>query len=419
MRPILALGLFFLSLTVHAQTNSYVTDLSALHSTIQKTASYKDQIRGEKLTEYKVLYNRLVADSLVTAGDYRYFYNLAQLIFPLRDNHLGFYQYPDTQKFKDKEAIEQYILSKEFSAYPSLKIDTDSLKTVLAAKPLDSLEGIYHYDKYYSVGLFKTGDAAYTGVVVDSEIGLWAKGQIAFHLYQFGPNLYKAIYSHPITKNYILEGSEKSRNRSLVNSYFYGSFSQSVYSKELQSTDHVNLPAGGPSFAFQHIDNDVQYLLVRTFQNNYRDSKRSKDFFDSVKNVLTAGNLILDLRNNAGGAESQMKKYLDLMKAYTKKGKVYVLLNNGTLSQAEIFTLALKKLDNIITVGQTTKGMLAYGSNSDKRVRLPGQQFEIYITDMTNPAYLLQYEDVGINPDVFLNGNSDWIEQVMEIIKKK
>jgi len=32
---------------------------------------------------------------------------------------------------------------------------------------------------------------------------------------------------------------------------------------------------------------------------------------------------------------------------------------------------------------------------------------------------LLQYENYGITPDISLNHNSDWIEQVIKIIREK
>jgi Periplasmic protease len=97
---------------------------------------------------------------------------------------------------------------------------------------------------------------------------------------------------------------------------------------------------------------------------------------------------------------------------------LYVLLNNGTLSQAEIFTLKLKQLNNVTTLGSTTKGMLAYGSNYGKRERLPSGKLEIHPTDMNSGRALLQYEDYGINPDITLSDNRDWIEQVVERIRK-
>ena len=98
---------------------------------------------------------------------------------------------------------------------------------------------------------------------------------------------------------------------------------------------------------------------------------------------------------------------------------MYVLINNGTLSQGEIFTLQLKQLQNVKTLGQTTKGMLTYGSNYGKREKLPSQSFEVYITDMKGDKRLIPYENYGINPDITLLDTKNWIEQTIEIIRKK
>jgi hypothetical protein len=37
---------------------------------------------------------------------------------------------------------------------------------------------------------------------------------------------------------------------------------------------------------------------------------------------------------------------------------------------------------------------------------------------MNSGRALLQYEDYGINPDITLSDNRDWIEQVVERIRK-
>jgi len=147
--------------------------------------------------------------------------------------------------------------------------------------------------------------------------------------------------------------------------------------------------------------------------------QQSNEFYDSIKNLLTASNLILDLRNNDGGANKVSKKFLQLIRQYTKNGKVYILVNNGTLSQGEIFTLQVKQLQNVTILGQTTKGMLTYGNNYGKREKLTSNSFEVYITDMKGDKRLIPYENYGINPDIILLDTKDWIEQTIEIIRKK
>ncbi len=419
MRITLISVFIFLTGLSKAQTNTYLEDLSALKSILQKTHSFKVQIKGKKLDDYIDLYNRLSLDTTSDPNSYKYFYNLSQLLFPLRDNHLGFYQLPNYKNLKTKEAIDSFVKTKEFYLYPTYKINIDSLKIELSKKPADSIEGIYHYDKFYSVGLFRSGYKELIGVVLDSDIKLWRKGQVAIHLYEYIPNHYKAIYRHPQHKGFLLQTNEKYENKSLVNSYFYRSYSQSNYTKEPGHVDYVNLPTNSSKFELKTISDNIQYLLIRTFQADLRTILSSRKFYDSIALALNRKYLILDLRNNEGGAKKEMKKYFSLLKKYAKHGHLYILLNSGTASQAEIFTLKLQKLKNVITVGQTTMGMLTYGSNYGKRIKLPSGMFEIYPTDMKGSKKLLQYEDYGIKPNIILKNDRNWIEQVTELILKK
>jgi len=420
MRKIVVPALLFWALAVNAQTNSYSQDLAELRTVLQKTPSYKSQIKGARLDSFNILYNQLAADSNAVLNKYQQFLRLSKLFFLLRDNHLGFYEVPNYNHFKTHETIAEYVKSDAFLKLPKYDIDPDSLKTALTGKSPDSVEGIYHYDRFYTVGVFRTSEKEYVGVVLDSEVNLWTKGQIALHLHEYGPDMLKAVYIHPLTKHLIFYPNEKYRNQSLLNAKFYDSYSQKVYSKKLTETDHVNLPKHAPLFELRNINSDVQYLLVRTFQANSVTMKKSADFYDSIKNSLDAPNLIVDLRNNEGGAGKESRKFYELIEKFSKTGKVYLLLNNETLSQAEILTLRLIKLENIITIGQTTMGMLAYGSNYGRRQRLPSGQFEIYPTDMYGGSLdLLKYEDYGISPDIFLHDKSDWVQQVVDVIKSR
>jgi hypothetical protein len=295
----------------------------------------------------------------------------------------------------------------------------DSLRSALATKPLDSLEGIYHYDRFYSVGLFRTAPKIYIGVILHSDTAIWKPGQIAIHLYEEDHGILKAIYAHPRYKNSMLYPIERLSNGALVNAYFYSSYSSGVYSKSRSGViDYADVPGGLPSFSLRSIATDIQYLHIRHFSAETKAMQKSAAFRDSIKNLLTAPHLILDLRNNQGGAGKVAKGYLKLLKKYTKRGKLYVLVNNRTVSQGEIFTLQLKRLSNVQVLGQTTMGMLTYGSNEGKRVRLPSGSFEVYPTDMKGRKRLLAYESYGVTPDVLLNSKADWITQVVEYIKQ-
>ncbi len=412
--------LFF---TAQAQTtNSYVNDITALHEILQKTPSYKDQIKGQSsAASYNKLFEKLKLDSVNNVSEYKYFYNLAQLFFPIRDNHLGFYQTLDENNYKDRPTFEKYMESKK---YPKCNLNIDSLKDALSKKPIDSIEGIYYLDTLFSVGLFKAKDKEYIGVVLSSKFIvwqnlIWGKGEIAIHLYEYLPNYYKAIYANPESKILILYSNEKFRNLSLINSSFYGHLRGKRYSKVLHQPDYINLPRNIYDFNFKNIQSDIQYLHIKHFSADLADMQKSKAFIDSIKHLITAPNLIVDLRNNEGGAIKVSYNFLTLIKHYVKNGHVYVLVNNGTISQGEIFTLQLKQLDNVLVLGQTTNGTLVYGSNYGKTEKLPSKAFQVYITDMDGDKRLVPYEVFGVNPDITLSNTSDWVEQTVEIIRKK
>jgi C-terminal processing protease CtpA/Prc len=105
------------------------------------------------------------------------------------------------------------------------------------------------------------------------------------------------------------------------------------------------------------------------------------------------------------------------MREYVKKGRVHVLTNNATMSQGEIFLLQLMRLPQVRSLGQTTKGTLMYGNNYGRREKLPSQAFEVYITDLRSRKRLMRYEVFGVDPDILLGVDRDWIEQAIALIR--
>ncbi len=423
MKYFISLSFILFSTFLEAQIKStYLDDISNLKEILEKAPSFKDQIKGHKLADFNNLFHNLKSDSVESILSNQYFLNLAQLFFPIRDNHLSFYQTLNENNYKDISTYNEYFKSDEFIISPTYNINLDSLQKELSNKPMDSIEGIYYLDTLLTVGLFKAKSNEYIGVVLASKIliygnAIWKPGQIAIYLFEYLPNYFKAVYADPTLKRLILYPNEKFKNSSLINSHFYGHFNNHVYSKITSNKDFVNLPKNTSAFIFKNINFQIQYLGIKHFSASNTDIQKSNSFYDSIKNLITAPNLILDLRNNDGGAEKVSKKYFKLIKKYSKNGKVYVLVNNSTISQGEIFTLQLKKLKNVQIFGQATRGNLMYGNNYGKRVTLPSKSFEVYITDMKGKKELAPYEVFGVEPDHLLSNYKDWVDQLINKIE--
>ena len=413
----------FISISVKSKgQDKYQRDLQKLYSIIQKLPSYKDQIRNGSMKSYNKLYHSLQSDTIKDVEVHKIFYNLSKLFFPINDNHLGFYELPEfylnQAEFNDSIAIKKYRNSSMFQNYPKINLNFDSLENNLNHKPKDSIEGLYYYQNFLKIGLYHLNNSnEYLGLVLSSEIPNWETGQVAIRLFEYAPAQFKAIYGHPLFKNLMLYNNEKFKNYSLINSYFYSSISESIYKKEVsEEKDHVNLSKSLPTFIFQDYG-DVKYLRLGNFSTFTSELNKSNQFYNSIKNSLVSKHLILDLRNNSGGSFNVSKKYLKLIQKYSNRREIYILVNNGTFSQAEIFTLQLKKTTNCRVLGEQTNGTLAYGSNYGKIEKLPSERFQVYITDMKDKGHYRNFEGKGIAPDILLKSDSDWILQAREIIK--
>ncbi|GAA4314006.1 S41 family peptidase [Compostibacter hankyongensis] len=421
----LVIAIFFLisPLRTYAQTyKSYQADLDKLYTLLTKTPSYKDQIKGKKRRDYQKLYEQLKQDTAGMVTEYDAFLNLVRLFFPFRDNHLGFYRIPGyfltRTQFQDSAAIRKYRTSKIFLEYPKTQINLDSLELVLKKVPKDSVEGIYHYGHYLKIGLFQTHlKGAYQGVVLSTTLPGWQKGQIAAWLYEYMPGYFRAVYAHPVWKILTLYSNEKYRDQSLINSYFYASITEAIYTKNPGESGYANIGKNTPTFQFHALTPDIQYIRIGSFSASPSALKISETFYNRIKDSLTAPHIIVDLRNNTGGGIKASEKYRKLFKTLSKKKKIYVLINNGTMSEGERFALSMKKLSNVTTFGQTTRGTIAYGSNYGKTEKLPDGKFLVYITDMKDPHHYFRYESLGIPPEIFLKRDRDWIDQVVEEIE--
>ncbi|RZJ80493.1 MAG: hypothetical protein EOO47_07360, partial [Flavobacterium sp.] len=178
-----------------------------------------------------------------------------------------------------------------------------------------------------------------------------------------------------------------------------------------------NLQKGTTNFQFKNLSKDIGYLRLSSFYADDANVATSVTFWNNVKDSVTTPHLIVDVRNNSGGGFKTSRRFIDFLNKY--EGDIYILQNSKTASNAEKFILRLKKAKiKMVTLGETTVGTLAYGSNFGKTVSLPNHKFVFYPTDMKGDKLDIPYESVGIEPDVSLDSfTEDWIMQTIKYIK--
>lgn len=410
MRVYSLIILFFLPAFAIAQTTRFPQEVNSLDSLLRKTKSFKQQIKGDRYLLYQQKKAELL-ESPDTTFAWQRFLLLTELLEQVQDNHLGFYQRVNYQLFQTKEQLDSLHASDYFRDMPNVNWDLDSLKLKLAAKSASEVEGIFLYGNYYRMGVIKSGEQQYMGVVLESSTPYVKPGYIMAWLREKENNRFSAIYIHPVTKNFNFYATERYSNQQLLYSKFYQSDYSGIYTKELNPPDYSNLPDTASPFLLNEPLPALQYVRVSSFSNNGKLKKQS----DSLIQLLTRSNpqayTIFDLRNNTGGAASMAKPYIKWIKQVRKKSRVVVLINAYTLSQGEITASKLSKLKGVVLAGQSTKGMLAYGSNYGRHIPIAGGEFVFYPTDMRTPG-MLQFEDIGIKPDIELSNQEDWLKQI-------
>ena len=363
-----------------AQEAKNVADLDFVYQAIKKMPSFEDQLRNDK--NYIALYQKLRAN-LTDTNELAVYKKLYQLIAPIKDNHLGFYKEVDTT-VKSRPIL--------------LKINTDSLRQELLKSPLNDLEGIYKVDEH-EFAVFKSAASEYSILYLKTKIVTGFLVETPHQSLDF------------ISLTGGNRGMVLARNVKHVNGNF-----TTINLYKTAKPKFGNLVIGKSNFEFKKLSNEVDYLRLSSFSSTNTNIAASIAFLNSVKDSINAPNIIVDVRNNTGGGFKTSKRFIDFLTKF--KGKIFMLQNVKTGSNAEKFIIRLKDNKNVVTLGETTVGTLAYGSNYGKTLTLPYHKFEFYPTDMKADRLDLAYESIGVKPMVALDYFSeDWISQTLRYIE--
>jgi len=402
---ILVLGISLLSITAsNAQidTCDCKKDLDFIIEKIRKMPSYKKQIKGDKAEEFENLYSNLSSKMNTPISIESCYKMLLQPLALINDIHTSLKvntEFLSNDIREDEEKLQTFKTSEQFKSHPKFDKDVSLLKAELENKAALEKEGIYLLGKNEKIGVYyDTNKKDFIGVLLESNLKHWELGEIRFYLKHTTGNKYN-MYFYDID----------TRTPRLVESLSFENGRIWRYKKQGNTFNNELLSEKIKVATFKQINKNTQYLYFATFSNNKR--KELKAFIEDTKTKLTAENIIVDLRSNGGGNSKYSDPFLKLL----KHKNVYVITNCFTGSNGEQFTLKLLKNKKAYHIGQTTRGIIAYGKNYGYSYTSPSGHFEITPTDMNFHKYIA-YEGKGIIPKIQLDFERDWIVQTLEII---
>jgi hypothetical protein len=338
---------------------------------------------------------------------YDCFVKLHSLLDIVKDNHnalMGNAESFSLKEAMDSTFLEEFKKTDTYSLHPTPYLNLEKLEQELAEMPVEKIEGIYSFKEFFTIGIYKEkNEQTYKGVVLKTTIPTWQRGEQLFKMVPIGGDRFRVIYG-----SYV--------NKRLVSTFTYfkdGEFFSLNFSKK-DPNPYYRVEYPDSTYLLRDIDDQVQYLKLGSFKSSSEGIKKATAFYQKIQDELVKPYLIVDLRNNGGGGQKNSKQFLKLLSKY--KGKVYVLANYLTASNAEQFILRLRKKRDFTFLGDNTNGTIAYGRNYDTFLESPDKQFVISFTDM-NFHHFLEYERVGIPPDQYLSLDSSWLEQTLEVIK--
>lgn len=276
-----------------------------------------------------------------------------------------------------------------------------------------TLVKLYQGDTIYIADLYKDEKQTWAAVRY-SKIEAHKKGDVIFRYWE-GATGFEAIrYYSNKTSSYI---KVKDEAAFLSNQDFVEEGKYSVYNSPNYIPD---------SIYFKSLSNEIIYVSMPTFngstliRNTYK--KLYADLFETI-DASSVKHIIFDVRINGGGTLENFKALIEFLKSKQDNIQLHVITSKHCGSAGDYFVMDMRSIGAKI-YGQNTKGAINYWFTDRSKVKSPTpcNNFKIRLTNanvkrLSKNRVRPELEVVGLQPDYYLNNDSYWLEQVLEIIK--
>lgn len=441
----------------------------------QNLPGYSDNVTSANQKEYEQFKLELLDNAgKVCEQKKDCFKLLTYYVEYFKDNHSGIsYNEPVQVNEKDKKAVKKFLKTDLFKKQEILYLPTNEGGN----HGIDQLENEYvNKDGTYTVRIVKSKNAIrdYVGVITTSKTPLWVKDQVKFELKQKTENTFDMFlymrnhtlmfYKNVVFKNGVLGGDwfnlqiKEKRNYSTetpgkltfkeldekTNYMYLPTFSGNWIAK-LDSFYRANDPnvkskpfliidvrnnGGGSDMNVQFL---LHYIYTKPFYGDTvslyvtkENIRKSQQWYDENKNDTV--NYDKDFLNYTLQEIELMKKASDrsfipryngelivLDSVLENPQKVVILMNRHCASSCEALLFMGLESDKTILAGENSGGYVGYGEIST--VETPNFHFSLGCT-MTRYEKQRAFEEKGIPPAIYLNNESDWVEQGMELLKR-
>ncbi|WP_124979925.1 S41 family peptidase [Nonlabens xiamenensis] len=373
---------------------------------LEKTISFKTQYPNN---EAQTTFDRQAVEIRNTidcnTGRVSCLLKLAELSYLVKDEHI-LLELKGVDMDTDENTSVDIKGSAIYRDVEQRSLDLDSLSIELEKKSQEDIEGVYRWGDEMQIGISEA-EEYFEAIILSSEVEHWQPGMVMAYLKK-NEEAYTSIYAKKNLSAWQVRHAEKfNGNRWLFTGLY-----------KMDKAQDNSLLIDVDKFVFKPLDNNTAYIRVGSFNAFDNTQKESKRFLkENAKPIKASTHLILDLRQNGGGADKVSKAYRKLALDKAKDGKVVVLVNNYTGSNAEITTVYLKeKNPNIIVMGEPSLGILSYGKNYSGWDRIGDTDYRMSITDM-DYSHLLDYERKGVPIDIHLSPQEDWIDLALQLMR--